>query len=546
MVENHHEPETYADLEALLEYEATRDIFKQAGWEPFLKKFDGYNDAITLQFALHFEGGFAKVGELEFEVTEKFISEAIQLPTIGQRWTKGQPVDKKLCMQLLKPQYRETQWSEGTSRSWLEPQWAQLLAILQRYLTCEGRYTIIFPCHARLLLHFTGTLLNIPFFLLKSLKRMAEQVQKANEFRGSLFHFGLVKILIKSALSKKQETWDLFTVKTLASAQSKDRSVKPVPPHKKLNSRKKRVKAPTKDCAGDPDSEPPIDDEVETNNETVKDTTPTEANIEIPSSSLAAENIIDVEELAELTDKPRRNPKRKCKSALLGMDNSVPSYPPQERLESVADHEEAPEPSEMTWTLSQFIRKTRKADRQATTPKGIVQNESIQVPTGTPVRMQREFTPELNPDHNFDLIDTYEHSPDEFTPEFSPDHNSDRVHTPAQSPDEFTHVSSPQAQPGQDQTFETYCEISSSQSLKPMVAKLESKNNRLKEKLHEYTVLDRHIKTENELMKLRVTHLLSKIERLKQRNKGIFKRNRQLQRTDRKHIIINRVLKKEI
>jgi hypothetical protein len=563
MVANRHEPETYADLEALPEYEATRDIFKQAGWEPFLKKFDGYNDAITLQFALHFEGGSAKVGELEFEVTEKFISEAIQLPTTGQRWTKGQPVDKKLCTQLLKPQYRETQWSEGTSRSWLEPQWAQLLAILQRYLTCEGRYTIIFPCHARLLLHFTGTLLNIPFFLLKSLKRMAEQVQKANEFRGSLFHFGLVKILIKSALSKKQETWDLFTVKTLACAQSKDRSVKPVPPHKKLNSRKKRVKTPTKDYVGDPDSEPPIDDEVETNTETVKDTTPTEANIEIPSSSLAAGNIIDVEELAELTDKPRRNPKRKCKSILSGMDNSVPSYPPQERLESVDGHEEAPEPSEMTWTLSQLIRKNRKTDRQATTPKGIVQNESIQVPTGTPVQMQREstpgpspvdtyerspneFTPELSPDHNFDPVDTYERSPDEFTPELSPNHNSDRVHTPAQSPDEFTHASSPQAQPGQDQTFETHCEISSSRSLKPMVAKLESKNNRLKEKLHEYTVLDRHIKTENELMKLRVTHLLSKIERLKQRNKDIFKRNRQLQRTARKHIIINRVLKKEI
>jgi hypothetical protein len=563
MVENRHEPETYADLEALPKYEATKDIFKQAGWEPFLKKFDGYNDAITLQFALHFEGGVAKVGELKFEVTEKFISEAIQLPTTGQRWTKGQPVDKNLCTQLLKPQYRETQWSEGTSRSWMEPQWAQLLAILQRYLTCEGRYTIIFPCHARLLLHFTGTLLNIPFFLLKSLKRMAEQVQKANEFRGSLFHFGLVKILITSALSKKKETWDLFTVKTLACAQSKDRSVKPVPPHKKLNSRKKKVKTLTKDYVGDPDPEPPIDDEVETNTETGKDATPTEANIEIPSSPLAAENIIDVEKLAESTDKPRRNPKRKCKSVLSGMDNSVPSYPPQERLESMDGHEEAPEPSEMTWTLSQLIRKNRKTNRQATMPKGIVQNESIQVPTGTPVQMQREstpgpspvdtyerspneFTPELSPDHNFDPVDTYERSPDEFTPELSPNHDSDRVHTPAQSPDEFTHASSPQAQPGQEKTFETHCEISSSRSLKPMVTKLESKNNRLKEKLHEYTVLDRHIKTENELMKLRVTHLLSKIERLKQRNKDIFKRNRQLQRTARKHIIINRVLKKEI
>ena len=121
MVANRNEPETYADLEALPEYEATRDFFKQAGWEPFLKKFDGYNDAITLQFALHFDGETAKVGELEFGVTEEFIAEAIQLPATGQRWTKGEPVDKKLCAQLLKPQYQETKWSEGTSRSWLEP-----------------------------------------------------------------------------------------------------------------------------------------------------------------------------------------------------------------------------------------------------------------------------------------------------------------------------------------------------------------------------------------------------------------------------------------
>jgi hypothetical protein len=77
MVVNHHEPETYADLEALLEYEATKQIFQKVGWEPFFKKFDGYDDKIKLQFTLHFHGGLAKVGELEFEVTERFISEVI-------------------------------------------------------------------------------------------------------------------------------------------------------------------------------------------------------------------------------------------------------------------------------------------------------------------------------------------------------------------------------------------------------------------------------------------------------------------------------------
>jgi hypothetical protein len=217
-------------------------------------------------------------------------------------------------------------------------------------------------------------------------------------------------------------------------------------------------------------------------------------------------------------------------------------------------------------------------DWQATASKGIKPSEPIQVEIGTPTRVQREFTPEPNPVDNPDPADTYElspnhpgpvdnpnpadtselspdhpgpvdtheRSPDEFTPELSPDHHSDPAATPAQSPDEFTHASSPQPQPGQDQTFETYCEISSSRSLKPMVEKLEGRNNRLREKIQEFTILDRHIKTENELMKVRINHFLSKIERLKQRNKGLFQRNKKLQKTARKHVIINRVLKKEI
>jgi hypothetical protein len=81
--------------------------------------------------------------------------------------------------------------------------------------------------------------------MLKSLKKMAEQVRKAKDFRGSLFHFGLVKILIKSELSHKQETWDMFAIITLASKKSRDKNVKSAPPQKKLNSKKKGVKTLT-------------------------------------------------------------------------------------------------------------------------------------------------------------------------------------------------------------------------------------------------------------------------------------------------------------
>jgi hypothetical protein len=350
-------------------------------------------------------------------------------------------------------------------------------------------------------------------------------------------------------LSKKQESWDLFVTKTLAWAQPKAKKVKPISPPKKLTPKRRKAKTLTVE---NPEPEPQVHGEEETNAEKGQTTTSTEMDIAAPSSSPVADNIINVEELVEPIEQPRRNPKRKCKSVSTGMDDSIPSYPTQERMESTDGHEEAPEPSEMTWTLSQLIRKNHRTNRRTSTPKEVVKNESVQEPASTPVQIPKEPTPgpnsantdephpvntstlspvhpdsiadqELSPDRNFDPTDTYEHTPDQFTPGCSSDHHSEQFHTPVQSPEELTQASSPSPQPGQDQTIETHCQLSSSRTLKPLVTKLESRNSRLKEKLHEYRVLDRHVKAENELLKLRVTHLLSRIGRLKRRSKILSK-----------------------
>jgi hypothetical protein len=71
---------------------------------------------------------------------------------------------------------------------------------------------------------------------------MSEQVHKEKYFRGSLFHFGLVKILVKIALSHKQESWDMFVIKTLASENSKDKTLESIATQKKSSSKKKVVK----------------------------------------------------------------------------------------------------------------------------------------------------------------------------------------------------------------------------------------------------------------------------------------------------------------
>ena len=81
-------------------------------------------------------------------------------------------------------------------------------------------------------------------------------------------------------------------------------------------------------------------------------------------------------------------------------------------------------------------------------------------------------------------------------------------------------------------------EASSNRPIHPLIARLKRKNPRLKEKLHEYTILDRYVKTENDLMKFKHTHYQAKIERLKCKNMELMF---QLLKTHRKitqnHII---------
>jgi hypothetical protein len=107
------------------------------------------------------------------------------------------------------------------------------LIILQQYLTCEGRYTLFSsPATPDCCCTSQVPPLNVPFFSVKKFERDGSSRSKGLvSFGGACFTSALVKILITCALSKKQESWDLFAVKTLARAQPKAKKAKPVPPH---------------------------------------------------------------------------------------------------------------------------------------------------------------------------------------------------------------------------------------------------------------------------------------------------------------------------
>jgi hypothetical protein len=86
------------------------------------------------------------------------------------------------------------------------------LIIITSLITCEGRYSTFKSFHFILLAHFLfNKPLNFPFYFLKILENMSSQVRKnVTNPHNSIFHHGLIKLLILSELERKGQNWDLF------------------------------------------------------------------------------------------------------------------------------------------------------------------------------------------------------------------------------------------------------------------------------------------------------------------------------------------------
>ena len=105
-------------------------------------------------------------------------------------------------------------FKKGIPSSALKNKWRNMLLILQKIITCEGRFGTLYVYHIQLMMHFLDEEINSPFFLLHSLKRMASNVQKRVQFlETTLYHHGLVKILIEHHLRKVGDNWDEFLLR---------------------------------------------------------------------------------------------------------------------------------------------------------------------------------------------------------------------------------------------------------------------------------------------------------------------------------------------
>jgi hypothetical protein len=194
--------------QTLLLYDDASEDLKSQGWDMFIKKFQGYNLRVAKEFSLTFDGCRAKVGDIQLEITEEFLSEATGLPLTGQKWFKNLKLDE-VPWSLFVTSRKIDCCDKGILVSLLKVRWHGLLAVLKQFITCEGRYGLVFLYHVRLLMHFIGFHLNMSFYLLRSLYKMSKRYKKKN-LDSSLFHHGLIKLLLVHHLKTLGDDWDGF------------------------------------------------------------------------------------------------------------------------------------------------------------------------------------------------------------------------------------------------------------------------------------------------------------------------------------------------
>ena len=79
--------------QALLMFNNARQDLEDNGWLTFVRRFEGFNLCVAWQFSMNFDGYQAKVGDIQLEIDEQFISSTTGLPASGQRWFKNCKVE---------------------------------------------------------------------------------------------------------------------------------------------------------------------------------------------------------------------------------------------------------------------------------------------------------------------------------------------------------------------------------------------------------------------------------------------------------------------
>jgi hypothetical protein len=198
-------------IQTLLLLDNAHEDLENKGWLVFIQKFEGFNLAVAQQFSLTFDGCRGKVGDIQLNLNEEFLSSATGLPAKGKRWFKNSKVDK-VPWSLLFTSRKIVSCHRGMPITTLKSRGHDLLAIVKKFMTCEGHYGLVFLYHLQLLMNFIDFPLNIPHYLLHILYKMSKRF-KREKADSSLFHHYLIKIIIVYHLRLSGDYWQALLLR---------------------------------------------------------------------------------------------------------------------------------------------------------------------------------------------------------------------------------------------------------------------------------------------------------------------------------------------
>jgi len=163
-----------------------------------------------------FNGRTTKIGDINITLIEELLAIITGLEWKRVNWFKSQQLKGKGWKTFLNKLQGTLYWTKAVSRTWLDDPWKDMTFFIHKYLTCEGRYNIVFLYHIRLLQHLKDKKkrINMPYYLLKILTKIAATVHidppKKESF---LYHHSLIKIIVFDKLDKLNQTWEEFPLR---------------------------------------------------------------------------------------------------------------------------------------------------------------------------------------------------------------------------------------------------------------------------------------------------------------------------------------------
>ena len=163
-------------------------------------------------FSLSFDGSKAVIAKEEFLIDEILITKVTELPSTGDKWFNTTIPKDVEFRSYLNLEHSIMVWKKSVPSSWMEENWKQLMKAIVVYLSYEGRYNRAMIYQFKLMNHFTGKIpLNLPFYLHKSLGKMAHKVKAhPSKIAGRMSHHGLIQLLVQELLKRRNMAWPYF------------------------------------------------------------------------------------------------------------------------------------------------------------------------------------------------------------------------------------------------------------------------------------------------------------------------------------------------